>query len=323
VFNGHVDTLDPGDERTWSTSPYRLDRRDGQLIGLGIGNMKAGVAALTIAFIGLSRRREEIAGSVLLTIVADEVVFGTDGAAFLLERDPTLLGDALINAEGPGAMNVAVAEKGVLWLEVEAKAPPGQGMLTVSGHSAITRLSRLLLELDAWNEEHVEPPAGMEALRVGAGEHGLRLSVNVGTIVGGCFVSQVAERARAEIDFRAPPGMTIETLEARVEARAAEIGGLSILRIKGWNPSWIAIDHALTQAMLAASAAVRGKPTFPVVRLPASDAARWRARGVPAICYGPQFELASSVNDYVFENDVVDCVAVYMAAALAICAPQN
>lgn len=318
VLNGHVDTLNPGDEKAWSVPVYALSRRHGRLSGLGIGNMKAGAAALTKAFIGLHARRAEIAGRVTLTLVSDEVVFGPAGSAFLLEHDDKLLGDFLINAEGPGSMNLAVAEKGLLWLSLEATAAPGQGMLTRAGTSAIARLAKLLAEIDGWNDEIVTPPEDMTALRDHAGEHGLRLSVNAGKIAGGDFVSQVAVKARAEVDFRIPPGLTIETVEKRVRDLADSIGGITVTRIKGWNPNWTPLEHPLSQAMLAASTAIRGKPAAPVVRLPASDAMRWRALGVPAICFGPQAELASGIDDYVLEQDVVDCLAIYMVAALAL-----
>ena len=51
-----------------------------------------------------------------------------------------------------------------------------------------------------------------------------------------------------------------------------------------------------------------------VVRLPASDVSRWRNLGIPGVCYGPQPLLASGVDDYVIEQDLVDCSKVYAFA---------
>jgi succinyl-diaminopimelate desuccinylase len=46
-------------------------------------------------------------------------------------------------------------------------------------------------------------------------------------------------------------------------------------------------------------------------------ASRWRTHGIPAVCFGPQPELASGSDDYVNEQDVVDCAKIYALAALA------
>jgi succinyl-diaminopimelate desuccinylase len=38
---------------------------------------------------------------------------------------------------------------------------------------------------------------------------------------------------------------------------------------------------------------------------------------VPAICFGPQPELASGIDDYVREQDLIDCAKIYALSALA------
>ena len=70
--------------------------------------------------------------------------------------------------------------------------------------------------------------------------------------------------------------------------------------------------------MSDAVTAVRGAPPRPVVRLPGSDARRWRDLGVPAICYGPQPTLSSGIDDNALEQDLIDCAKVYARAALAL-----
>lgn len=315
ILNGHLDTVGPGDERDWSVPVFQATRRDGRIYGLGAGNMKGAVAALTAAFARLSQHRDAFRGRITLTLVADETVFGPDGAGYLLENRPDLLGDAVICGEGPGAMTLAVAEKGVLWLELSCRVPSGQGMLTVAGASAIARLSRVIAEIDRWNDEQVTPPPELAAVAPNAGEHGLRLSANAGTIRGGRFVSQKADQSVAEVDFRVPPGLTIEVVERRVRDVCGET--IAVRRIKGWDPNWTAPADPVAQAVATAAQMVRGRESVPVVRLPASDASRWRAKGIPAVCFGPQPLLASGVDDYVEEQDVVDCAAIYVLASIA------
>jgi succinyl-diaminopimelate desuccinylase len=315
VLNGHLDTVQPGDEAAWTVPLHELTERGGRLHGLGMGNMKGGVAALALAFAFLSRHRRALAGRVSLTLVADETVFGPDGAAFLLDTRPDLRGDMVLCGEGPGSMGLAVAEKGLLWLAVEARAPSGQGMLAERGSSAVARLAAFLTELDALNEVRAEPPFPLDP---GEGGHGPRLSVNLGTVRGGRFFSQAADRAAAEVDLRVPPGLTTDGVEARVRALASRLPGVTVRRVKGWDPNWTDPASPLVRAVAAAAEAVRGTSPPLVTRLPASDASRWRALGVPAVCYGPQPTLASGVDDYANERDVADCAEVYALAALRL-----
>lgn len=316
ILNGHLDTLPLGDARAWTVPPFAMGREDGRPTGLGIGNMKAGTAALAMAFAFLSRRPELGHGRATFTAVADEVVFGPHGTAWLLETDGDLSGDAVLNGEGPGDLNVAVAEKGLLWVELRVTASPGQGMLATRGSSAVARLAALIAAVDGWNDHRADVLPAIAPVAAHAGADGLRVSVNVGRIEGGHFVSQVATEARAEVDFRLPPGLTIADVSARLDALVAGQPSASWRLVKGWDPNWTPLDSPIVASVLAAGEAVRGA-CVPVVRLPASDAARWRARGVPAVCFGPQPTPAVGVDDYVDEQSVVDCVAVYGVAALA------
>jgi succinyl-diaminopimelate desuccinylase len=316
-FNGHLDTIPAGDSADWSVPLYGVTEKDRRLYGLGIGNMKAGVAALVMTVVFLAARRELWSGRLSFSAVADETVFGDDGAGWLLSKRPDLVGDALICGEGPGNMDLAIAEKGLLWVEVDASAPTGQGMLARAGSSAVSKLAAAVVAIDAMNDIVAEPPEDVASLRGTSGEPGLRLSVNTGTISGGTFVSQTATQATAQADFRIPPGLTIDAIDKAIEERCAGIADLKVRHIKGWNPNWSAPNEDIAVAVREASNAVRGRAPRDVVRLPASDANRWRARGVPAVCYGPQPLLASGVDDYVERQDIIDCARIYALSALA------
>lgn len=317
IFNVHLDTVLPGEAIEWRVPIYEVTRRDGRLYGLGLGNMKAGVAAQSLAVSLLADRQNEWRGRISFTAVADEITFGADGAAFLLDSEAGLLGDAVICGEGPGDMTLGIAEKGVCWIALEAQAPSGQGMLTHRGTSATARLASAITELDILNGMIGICPDEIAGAGADAHGHRSRVSVNVGTIAGGRFISQVATRAVAEVDVRIPPGLAVADIENRLRAIAAHYAGMSVRRIKAWEPNWTGLNSPVVQAVAAAHAAIRGSPPVPAVRLPASDASRWRARGIPAVCYGPQPELVAGTNDYVHEQDLLDCAKVYALAALS------
>ena len=316
VFNGHLDTIPPGDPAAWSVPVHALTRKEGRLYGHGMGNMKGAVAGLALASACLARNRQYWRGRLSFTAVADETVFGPDGAEYLLRARPDLRGDAVLCGEGPGEMGLALAEKGRLWIELRAGGGSGQGMLAVRGSTPAAVLAAALAEIDTWNDLRSTPPEEVACLAEHAGEHGLRLSANIGILEGGRFASQTAPQARAEVDFRLPPGLPLSELKKRLDALCARHRRLAWRQVKGWEANWSGLGSPVVAAVATAAARVRGVPAKPVVRLPASDASRWRGLGVPGICYGPQPTLAAGIDDYAEEQDVIDCAKVYALAAL-------
>jgi succinyl-diaminopimelate desuccinylase len=316
VFNAHMDTMEAGDESAWSVPVLRLTRRDGRLYGLGMGNMKGALAAMCIASAVVHRHRHAWNGRLTMTAVSDEVMFGERGTVFLLRERPELAGDFLISGEGPGFMGLAVAEKGLLWLDIEARSFGGHASRALRGKTAIMKLASFLSRIDALNERFATLPRELVGVRGGEGNLGLRLSLNAGTIAAGTVRSQVAPRARAALDIRLPPGITAQECEQMIRKEAPD--DIEFERIKAWDANWTALDNPLVLALATAAKAVRGEAPQFVVRLPGSDARRWRELGVPAVCYGPQPMLSAGIDDYANEQDVMDCAKVYARAALAL-----
>ena len=316
VFNAHMDTMEASDPSAWSVPVFQLTRRDGRLYGLGMGNMKGALAAMCLATAVLHRHRTAWSGRLSMAAVSDEVMFGERGTVHLLRARPDLAGDFLISGEGPGFMQLAVAEKGLLWLDIEARSAGGHASRALRNETAVMRLSALLAQLDALNETYATLPPELKGVTGGEGNLGLRLSLNAGTISGGTVRSQIATRARTELDIRLPPGISTKQCETLIRSQAGSDIEISV--IKAWDANWTALDNPLVVNLAAAVERVRGERPNYVVRLPGSDARHWRDLGVPALCYGPQPTLSAGVDDYVVEQDVVDCAKVYALTALAL-----
>lgn len=318
VFNAHMDTMPAGDESLWTSPPLALARREGRAYGLGMGNMKGALAGMCLVTALVHRHAAELAGRLTMTAVSDEVMFGNRGTILLLDRMPDLLGDFLISGEGPGYMGLAVAEKGLLWLDVEARGPSGHSSNALAGETAPIALARFLVEVDRLNDRFAQAPAELPGVSGGEGNLGFRLSINVGALRAGGIRSQMADRATAELDIRLPPGIGIDAIEREIHACIRAGAQISITRAKGWDANWTALDNPLVRAAARAAADVRGTAAVPVVRLPGSDARQWRDRGVPAICYGPQPTLSAGIDDYAEERDLIDCAKVYARTALEL-----
>jgi succinyl-diaminopimelate desuccinylase len=320
LFNAHLDTMPPGDETLWSVPPYELTRRDGRLYGLGMGNMKGAVVAMAHAVDILQNNRDQWNGSITFAAVSDEVVFGPNGAEALI-NDRGITGDALICGEGPGFKRLSNGEKGVLWVRIDVSAEPGHSSAVRRGHSASAQIAMVIGLIDGmtgWSGEEgftefvqrrqvepVEPP-----------ERETFLTANIGTVTSGTFAGQIATSASIEIDFRIPPGLSIAQV---LESVTSELRGAGITSnvsvIKGWEPNVTDRDTAIVESWRTAS----GKlgidfPEF-AIRLPASDASRWRRLGVAAICYGPQPLYSSGIDDYAEEQELLNCTALYVLTA--------
>ncbi len=315
VFNAHLDTVSAGDPSAWTFPIQDLTEQDGRLYGLGTGNMKAAATAMMLAIRSLSARRDDWSGRVSLTLVADECVFGPDGAAFLLDQRPDLRGDMVICGEGPGFMHLAIAEKGLMWVRLTATGRVGQGMLSNVRSTATTRLAAAIIALDEINHLSVRCP--LPVLDHKDNVEGLRPSVNVGRIGGGDFISQSASSAWAEIDFRIPPGLSVKDLSAILDS-ICKTETLEWETIKAWDANWTDSESKVAVAILDAAHDNDRAGTRLVTRLPASDASRWRKLGIPSVCFGPQAELASGVDDYVIRQDFLDCIKIYEQAACNI-----
>ena len=317
VFNAHMDTMEAGDEAAWSVPITRLSRRDGRLYGLGMGNMKGALAAMCLATAILKRHRDAWKGRLTLTAVSDEVMFGERGAVFLLRERPDVAGDFLISGEGPGFMHFAVAEKGLLWLDVEARSGGGHASRALRGDTAVMKLAAFLARIDAMNEVYATLPRELTGVSGGEGNLGLRLSLNAGTLAAGTVRSQLAPRACAQLDIRLPPGISAQACERMIRERT-DGDAISIAVAKSWDANWTALDNPLVVELVTAASLVRGTAPPFVVRLPGSDARRWRELGVPAVCYGPQPTLSAGADDYANEQDVVDCAKIYARTVLAL-----
>ena len=216
-----------------------------------------------------------------MTAVSDEVMFGDRGTVFLLRERPDLAGDFLISGEGPGFMGLAVAEKGLLWLDIEARAAGGHASRALRGETAVMRLAALLARLDAMNEIYATLPRELDGVSGGEGNLGPAALAQCGHDCGGHGAQPDGDARARQIDIRLPPGITAQDCEAMIRRRRRG-ESIAIDVVKSWDANWTALDNPLVIALAAAAEEVRGEPPAFVVRLPGSDARRWRDLGVPA-----------------------------------------
>lgn len=122
LLNSHIDTVKPA--ASYTLDPFQAQVMDGKLYGLGSNDAGGPLVCLMQAFLHY-HDQEQLPYNLILAATAEEEISGANGVASILSElgkvDLAIVGE-------PTLMDMAVAEKGLVVLDCEAKG--------VSGHAA-------------------------------------------------------------------------------------------------------------------------------------------------------------------------------------------
>ena len=325
VLNGHLDTFPIG-EAQWTHDPLGGDLEDGRIYGRGACDMRAGVAALVLAFVTLAEFREDWSGELVLTLVGDEETGGRWGTQYLLANVEEAVGDAMLNADTGSPRVVRIGEKGNVWLEVEATGVANHAAHVHLGRNAVDALVDALgavraLEALAFSLPETVERTIAEAKAVSEAESGegeaetlRRITVNTGRIEGGIGVNTIPDRARALCDIRIPPGVTVQRVRAALAAAIDPHPDVSWRVLECTEPSWTEPEEKIVRAVRENAAAVTGEDVVVNLRAGFSDARFWRHAGVPSVVYGVAPHGMGGADEHA---TVEDLKAVFAVHALA------
>ncbi|HEX9632952.1 MAG TPA: M20/M25/M40 family metallo-hydrolase, partial [Gemmatimonadales bacterium] len=190
MLNAHYDTV--GVEGM--LDPFSGTVLEGRLYGRGAYDMKGALAACIGAAKALVDERARLAGDVVIAAVADEED-ASIGTRDLVERVRV---DGAVVTE-PTALELCVAHKGFVWIELEVEGRAAHGSKPELGVDANLRMAAVLNRVGdliralAARRPHplVGPP-----------------SLHVATLTGGTGLSTYAARCVAGLERRTIPGET-------------------------------------------------------------------------------------------------------------------
>ena len=238
-FTGHLDTVPLG-AAPWACDPFAGEIADGKLYGRGSSDMKAGVAAMTVAALRAVQNRSEHPGIVLIFTGGEES--GSIGARGLQDFS-SRVGDvgALIVAE-PTSNFPLVGHKGALWLEALTSGKTAHGSMPEQGDNAIYKAARAVSKLEQFRFQGEEHPVIGKA------------TLNVGTISGGLNLNSVPDKTRLEIDIRTTPEQDNDTILKDVTQLLGE--EVSLSEIMNLPPVWTDPEDPWVQEVFAITADV-------------------------------------------------------------------
>jgi len=164
LLDSHVDTVRPS--KAWIRDPFGAEIVEDKLYGLGSNDAGASVVSLLCAFRYLEQKPQPY--NLIFCASAEEEVSGLNGIASVLEQ----FGKINLAVVGePTRMQMAIAEKGLIILDCEAKGKSGHAARN-EGENAIYKAIadiKILTELSLPKESPILGPVKITVTQIEAG----------------------------------------------------------------------------------------------------------------------------------------------------------
>jgi acetylornithine deacetylase len=307
MLNGHIDTVSV----EGMPEPFSAEIREGRLYGRGAFDMKGSIAACMAAVKALVEAGVSLRGDLLLAAVADEE-YASVGTAEVVARYKV---DGAIVTE-PTQMQLCLAHKGFIWLEVETLGRAAHGSRFEEGIDANMRMGRFLAELDHLEQELRQRPAHP---MVGPP------SLHAALLKGGTELSAYAARCQLNIERRTIPGETEAQVLAEIQAIIDRLNAADptfkakVKTLFARQPFYTSPKAELVSIVEAATSAVLGQPPTRIGQPFWADTALLAEAGVETVMIGPSGAGAHAKEEWIDLESVEQFIHILVEAVLRYC----
>ena len=340
IFNGHIDTVPPGDPATWKGGdPYSGRIEDGKLYGLGACDMKAGVVAQAKAAEALARAGVRLKGDLILeSVVGEESMDHERGVTATVRRgykadaalvsEPTALpypsaiapcsaGVFQLTITVPGKATHVMVRGSLIW---PGGAGEAYGVNAIDKGFFVYQALRKLEETWGFTKPHpLFPP----------GHFNLGVNLMIGRPPGPPVPYIVPHECILDAIVIYRPGDDPDAVKREVEDYLNAVFDLDPwLQVHrptlAWPHHWPAyntpVDHPICQTVARAhEAALAVAPVFQGFAA-VNDAVYLERGGIPSISYGPgNLMMAHAVDEHIDVEEVIKACKVYAATAIDWC----
>ncbi len=311
MLNAHLDTV--GIEGM--TDALAPAIRDGRLYGRGAYDMKGSLAACLAAVKALVDAKTALSGDVVLAAVADEE-YASIGTAEVVRRIPV---SAAIVTE-PTELDICVAHKGFVWLEVETVGRAAHGSRFFDGLDANMRMGRFLARLDRLEQQlRARPPHPLLGPP----------SLHAPLLRGGTELSTYAASCRLGIERRTVPGETQAGVRAEIETlieetRAADPTFTATARcLLARSAFEVSPEAAIVRAVRLAATRRLGHPPALIGKPFWMDSAILADAGVETVVIGPAGAGAHTSQEWVDLPSLETLAGTLAGAAASFCGVRD
>lgn len=279
LLNAHIDTVRP--TPSWTRQPNEPEIADGKLFGIGSNDCGGGLTTLLQVFRLLNKQQRQF--NVVYLASAEEEVSGQNGIVLALPLLPKI--DVAIVGE-PTGMQPAVAEKGLMVLDITARGRSGHAARG-GGVNAIYEAMDDIRRLRGFRFEKVSGFLG-------------KTKVAVTMISSGTQHNVIPDRCTMVADVRTNELYTNEEvfgiisgmLKSEVKARSFRL-----------NSSRLPMDHPLARRCVEMGMTPFGSPTL-------SDQA---LMPFPSLKLGPgKSERSHTADEFIMVKEVEEAIPTYM-----------
>ena len=217
----------------------------------------------------------------------------------------------------PTELDLCIAHKGFVWLEVETLGRAAHGSRFFEGIDANMRMGRFLARLDHFEQELcVRPPHPL----VGPP------SLHAPMLRGGTELSTYAARCILGIERRTIPGETEAGVLAEIAALVEQAGAADpsfqgdVRSLLARNAFEVSPEAAIVQIVGEATARHRGQAPSLIGKPFWMDSAILADAGVETVIIGPVGGGAHTAEEWVDLASLADLAAILTKAAAAYCA---
>jgi len=281
LLNSHMDTVKPGD--SWEYDPFLpMIKQGDQLIGLGSNDAGGCVVSLLTTFRYLNEQ-PDLPYNLIVAITAEEEISGRNGIEALLPKLPTI--DLAIVGE-PTEMHVAVAERGLMVLDVEVEGKTGHAARN-EGVNAITKAMEDVQWFTSYKFEK-------------SSEHLGPISLSVTQIEAGSQHNVVPDLCKYVVDVRLNDAYSHQQV---LDLINEQINGTATARSMRLKPSGIDSNHPFVKHVTGL-----GKKTFGSATM--SDQALMNCASVKI---GPgRSERSHTPDEFIYLNEIKEGIKEYI-----------
>lgn len=318
AFDGHVDTVGIGARETWSFDPYEGFEDDVWIGGRGASDQRGGIVASVYGAkimkdLGLIPDGYQI---LVVGSVQEEECEGMNWQCLIEEEQ---LRPEIVVLTEPTDGNIYRGHRGRMDIIVEVKGLSAHGSTPEKGVNAITRMSKIVAELDELNSRlHEDAFLGKGTLAV------------TQIFYGGASRCAIPDSCTISIDRRLTAGETAQSAIAEiltlpsVQAYHAEVYMDTYARpswkgyvhpVNCYFPAWtVEEDAAVCRAMKNAVAEISAPAKVDKWLFSTNGVSIAGIYNIPCIGYGPGIERqAHAPDEKMPKADLVRCAAVYAA----------